>query len=149
MPNYIGFSTIGANLPKTTNPPPGKNGAPGTINNPVISGRRYRLTDEQLVVRDLLNAFNIPQGQKVGQPQYGTKIWQFIFEPSTTDTQEAIVQEVRRVCTMDPRITVGYIKIFPQDNGMLIETQISISPFNQAQVLNVFFNSKTGSAGIA
>lgn len=146
MPNYVGFSTIGANLPRTTNPPPGKNGAPGSITDPIISGRRYRMTDEQLVVRDLLNAFNIPLGQKVGQPGYGTKIWSFVFDPNTQDTQQLLEDEIRRVITADPRITIGYIKLYPQENGINVEIQLSVNPFNQAQLLNIFFNNKTNTA---
>lgn len=151
MANYVGFSTIGANLPRTTNPPPGKNGGPpgGPIGNPIVSGKRYTLTDTQLVVRDLLNAFNIPQGQKPGQPSYGTKIWQFIFDQTTLDMQDALLEEVRRVCAQDPRIQLGYVKIFPEENGILIELQLAVTPFNEAQTLNVFFNTKTSSAGIA
>lgn len=149
MPNYIGFSTIGANKPRTTNPQPGKNGAPGTINEPVTSGRKYRLTDQQLVVRDLLNAFNIPKGQKVGQPEYGTTLWDFIFEPNTQDTQQQITDEVRRIASADPRIRLGYVKCFPEENGVLIEVQLSVNPFNQATLLNVFFNSKTNTATVS
>jgi hypothetical protein len=149
MPNYIGFSTIGANRPRTTNPPPGKNGAPGSITNSVNSGKKYRMTDEQLVVRDLLNAFNIPQGQKVGQPDYGTTIWSFVFEPNTQDVQAQLENEIRRIAAADPRLQLGYVKCFPQENGISVEVQLSINPFNQAQVLNVFFNSKTNSASIS
>lgn len=146
MPNYIGFSTIGSNLPKTTNPPPGINGAPGSITNPINSGKKYRMTDEQLVVRDLLNALNIPQGQKVGQPEYGTTLWSFIFEPNTKDVQQQLQDEVRRVAAQDPRIQIGYLKCYPQENGILVELQVAINPFNQARVLSVFFNSQTNTA---
>lgn len=149
MPNYIGFSTIGANKPRTTNPVPGKNGAPGTLNDPITSGRKYRLTDTQLVVRDLLNAFNIPKGQKVGQPEYGTSLWQFIFEPNTQDTQQAITEEINRIASADPRIQVGYVKCYPEENGVQIELQISVNPFNQATLLNIFFNSKTNVATLS
>lgn len=148
MANYIGFSTIGANLPRTINPPPGKNGAPGSILNPVLSGRKFRLTDQQLVVRDFLNAINIPKGQKVGQPEYGTSLWAFIFEPNTQDVQDQLADEIRRIAAQDPRIQLGYVRCFPQENGILMEIQIAVSPFNQTDVINIFFNNATNSAAI-
>lgn len=148
MPNYIGFSTINANKPRTTNPPPGVNGGPGSITNPITSGKKFRLTDEALVIRDFLNAVNIKQGQKVGQPEYGSKLWDFIFEPNTADTQSALETELRRIISQDPRLQIGYIKIYPQENGILAELQLAVYPFNQAELLSVFFNSRTNSASI-
>jgi phage baseplate assembly protein W len=148
MPQYIGFSTVNANKPRTTNPPPGNNGGPGSITDPIIPGRKYRVTDAPLVIRDFLNAINIRQGQKVGQPQYGSKIWDFVFDPNTRDTQAALETEVRRIIGLDPRLQIGYIRVYPQENGIMVEMQLAVFPFNQAQVLNVFFNSRTSKASV-
>jgi phage baseplate assembly protein W len=95
------------------------------------------------VIQDLVNAFNIRQGQKVGQPGYGTTLWDFVFEPNDLSTQEKIKNEVFRVLTSDPRIIVNYVSSYPRDNGILIEVEISVSPFNQAQVLSLFADSET------
>ena len=146
MPNYNGFSTIDANKPKTTNPPPGINGGPGSITNSLNPGRKYKLTDTALVVRDFLNALNIRQGQKVGQPEYGSKLWDFVFEPNTADVQQELENEIRRIAAFDPRLQIGYLKVYPQENGILLEIQIAVTPFNQAEVLNIFFNSRTNTA---
>jgi phage baseplate assembly protein W len=143
MATYIGFSTVNANLPRSTNTPTGNNGGFGSVTKPINSGRKFRLTDSQLVIQDLVNAFNIKQGQKVGQPGYGTTLWDFVFEPNDLTTQERIKTEVRRVITLDPRILVNYIASYPQDNGILIEVEISIAPFNQAEVLSLFANNTT------
>jgi phage baseplate assembly protein W len=149
MPQYIGFSTVNANKPRTTNPPPGLNGGPGSITDPITTGRKYRTTDAPLVIRDFLNAINIKLGQKVGQPQYGSKIWDFVFEPNTKDTQGALEAELRRIIALDPRLQVGYIRVYPQENGILCEMQLAVYPFNEAELLKVFFNSQTSSASVA
>ena len=149
MPNYIGFSTIGANKPKTTNAPPGINGGPGGIMDSLNTGRKFKLVDTPLVIRDFLNAVNIKQGQKVGQPEYGSKIWDFIFDPNTADLQTALDSELRRIISQDPRLQLGYIRIYPQENGILAELQLAVYPFNQAQLLSVFFNSNTNSASLS
>jgi phage baseplate assembly protein W len=148
MPQYIGFSTINANKPKTTNAMGGIDGGVGSIVNPVRTGKKYSLNDAPLVVQDFINALNIEQGQKVGQPQYGTTLWDFVFEPNTPDTQFAIEREIRRVASLDPRIILDYVKGYPKEHGILLEVQLAIAPFNQALILNVFFDALTNTASV-
>lgn len=148
MTQYIGFSTISSNKPRTTNLNSGVGGGPGTITEPVTVGKKFRLTDENLVVRDFLNALNIRQGEKVGQPQYGTTLWNFVFEPNTQDVTFALEKEIRRVASLDPRIGIDFVLTYPQDNGILVEVQMVVVPFNQAALLSVFFNSNTNTASI-
>lgn len=146
MPNYIGFSTINANKPQSTNLNVGVDGGTGSILQPVRVGKKFRLVDTPLVVRDFLNALNIQQGQKVGKPEYGTTLWSFVFEPNTPDTQFQLENEIRRVANLDPRMVLNYVKAYPQENGILIEVEMAIAPFNQAFLLNVFFDNATNIA---
>lgn len=148
MPQYIGFSTIGANLPRTTNAPTGNDGGVGSVKWSVNTGRKYRLLDEQLVIQDFVNALNIRQGQKVGQPGYGTTLWDFVFEPNTADVQFKLETELRRVANLDPRLLVNTVKAYPQDNGILLELEVAVAPFNQANLLSVFLSSNTSRAAI-
>lgn len=152
MPQYIGFSTKDACKPKNTNLSNNATASAtggfgtGTTTQSIIWGKKFRLIDEQLVVQDFINALNIPLGQKVGQPGYGTTLWSFIFEPNTADVQFQLENEIRRVASADPRLDINYIKAFPQDSGILLETQLSVVPFNNPQVLNIFFNQSTNTA---
>jgi phage baseplate assembly protein W len=146
MATYIGFSTQNANKPRSTNLPASPQSGTGGTVDPVITGNKFGLYDTPLVIRDFLNALNIQQGQKVGQPGYGTTLWSFVFEPNTLDTQFALENEIRRVASSDPRMIVNSVKAYPQENGILLEVEIAISPFNQAQLLSVFFNNATNSA---
>jgi phage baseplate assembly protein W len=146
MPQYIGFSTRGANLPKTTNQPTGNDGGVGTTKKSLNTGRKFRLLDEPLVVQDFINAINIPQGQKVGQPGYGTTLWNFVFEPNTADVQYKLETEVRRIAGLDPRLLLNSLKCYPQDNGILIELELAIAPFNQARLVSLFLDQGTNQA---
>jgi phage baseplate assembly protein W len=146
MPTYIGFSTIGANEPKSTNASTGIDGGTGGVLQPTIPGKKYRLVDEALVVRDFINALNIQQGQKVGNPGYGSIIWSFIFEPNDAQTQFRLENEIRRIANGDPRLIINTVKSYPQENGILLEVELAIAPFNNAEILNVFFNNLTNTA---
>ena len=148
MATYNGFSTINANKPRSTDLTPGTGGGYGSTTQAVIPGKKFKLTNEQLVLQDFLNALNIQQGQKVGQPGYGTTVWSFIFEPNTADTQFQLQDEIRRVASSDPRIILNSVKAFPKENGILIEVELAIAPFNNAQLLSVFFNNLTNVAAI-
>jgi phage baseplate assembly protein W len=146
MPSYIGFSTINANKLRSTNLPAGIAGGVGSMVQPVIPGKKYRLVDQQLVIQDFINALNIQQGQKVGKPEYGTTLWSFVFEPNTSDVQTQLTDEIRRVASQDPRIILNTVNAFPQENGILIEVEMAIAPFNNAFALNVFFDNATNLA---
>lgn len=147
MPQYYGYSSINADKPKTTNATSGTDGGPGGIRQPIYWGKKYTLVDEQLVIQDFINAFNIRQGTKVGKPGYGTKLWDFVFDPNTADVVYSIQEEVRRVANSDPRITIATISVYPKDNGILVELEMAVVPFNQAQLVSVFLNQQTGTAG--
>ena len=58
--------------------------------NTINQFKKFTLTDFELIKRDLLNAFNIRQGQLPGRPGYGTVLWEYVFEPQTTQTQNSI-----------------------------------------------------------
>ena len=81
MTTFVGFNTIGQT-------------------------KKFTLVDFELVKRDLLNALNIPQGQLPGRPGYGTLIYGYIFENQTQDTERAILAEIQRVASLDPRIFI-------------------------------------------
>ena len=148
MPTYIGFSTINANKPRSTNLNAGADGGTGSIVQPIVFGKKFKLVDEQLVIQDFLNALNIPQGQKVGNPGYGTTLWSFVFEPNTADVQVQLQNEIRRVANLDSRLIVNSVNAYPQENGILLEVELAVAPFNNAQVLSVFFNNATNRATI-
>lgn len=146
MPQYIGFSTINANLPKTTNRNTGSAGGVGGIIAPINTGKKFRLIDAQLVMQDFINALNIRKGQKVGQPEYGCNLWSFIFEPNTPDTQAKIETEMRRIGNLDPRLILDYIRVFPAEHGILLEVQLAVAPFNDPSIFNIFFDSRLNKA---
>lgn len=115
MPTFIGFSTIDR-------------------------FKKFTVVDFELIKTDLLNAFNIRQGELVGRPQYGTTIWDSLFENQTQETERFITAEIQRVCGGDPRIYVSAIELFPQLNGILIQLEITVVPSTNAERLSIFFD---------
>jgi hypothetical protein len=105
--------------------------------------KKFTLVDFELIKRDLLNAFNIRQGELVGLPGYGTTIWENVFENQTQETIQVITTEVQRVAGGDPRIQITQLDVFPQQHGILIQMEIATIPGQTATLLSVFFNEQT------
>jgi len=117
MPTFIGFNTIN-------------------------QFKKFTAVDVNLIKIDLLNAFNIRQGQLVGRPGYGTVLWDYVFENQTQETERQIIAEIQRVCGQDPRVSISDIELFPQQNGILIQLALFVVPSTDAERLSVFFNQQ-------
>lgn len=149
MVTYSGFSTQNACLPRNTNQQisdlENPYGLPTGLAS-LLFGSKFNIYDAQLVIQDFINALSIPLGSKVGQPSYGTTLYNFIFEPNTIENATAIENEIRRVAAQDPRIDLGYVKAFSQDNGVLVEVTISVTPFNNPIKQTISFTQNANRA---
>ena len=108
--------------------------------------KKFTLTDFELIKRDLLNAFNIRQGQLPGRPGYGTVLWEYLFENQVEAVQQGIQNEVQRVAGGDPRIYIASVNVYPQENGMLLEVQIQVVGQDNAELLSIFFDQQSRNA---
>lgn len=116
--------------------------------NTINQFKKFTLVDFELIKRDLLNAFNIRQGELPGRPQYGTVMWDFLFENQIEELQRNIEAEVSRVVAQDPRITVSNVQCFPQQNGFLLQLEIATVAGSNADILSVFFDLQQRQASI-
>jgi phage baseplate assembly protein W len=108
--------------------------------NTINQNKKFTLVDFELIKRDLLNAFNIRQGQIPGRPDYGTRLWDLVFENLDQSVERAIIEEIQRVAGGDPRIYLQAVNLYPQDNGILVDIEITIVPANNSEILSIFFD---------
>ena len=114
--------------------------------NTINQYKKFTLTNYDLIQRDLLNAFNIRQGQLPGRPGYGTIIWEYLFENQIEQLQQDIRAEVQRVCGGDPRLVLNDVQVVPQENGILMQIEITVVQTTNAEILSVFFDLQTRAA---
>jgi phage baseplate assembly protein W len=148
MATYLGFSTIDSDNRDSDNV--GLGYYPG-VTNPGIkrpNNKKFRLTDKDLVIQDFMNALNIPQGSIAGKPEYGTTLWTFIFEPNNAETQAMLTDEIRRVASQDPRLTINNIDSFIVDTGLILNIELAISPANEVETLSFMFDQNTTLASL-
>ena len=114
--------------------------------NTINQFKKFTLTAIALIQRDLLNAFNIRQGELPGRPAYGTVMWDFVFENQIEELANNIRREIERVVAGDPRIQVTDIQIYPQENGILTQIAVTVVPSTNAEILSIFFDLQQRSA---
>ena len=114
--------------------------------NTINQNKKFTLTDFALIQRDLLNAFNIRQGELPGRPGYGTVLYEYVFENQVEQLQQQIRDEVQRVAGGDPRLIINDIQVFPQESGILIQLEITIVNTTNAEILSIFFDEQTRNA---
>jgi len=113
-----------------------------TVNN---NSTKVRIEDSELIKRDLLNHFNIRKGEKLMRPDFGSIIWDALFEPMTEDLRDAIVDDVVEIVNYDPRIVADKVLVDEYQNGILIELQIRYNNQNQSENLRLLFDQNLNS----
>jgi len=100
----------------------------------------FRIFDIDLVKRDLLNHFYIRKGEKLENPDFGTIIWDMLFEPFTEDVKKAIAKNVEEIINYDPRIQVNSVIVDSTDQGIRIEAELVYLPFNISDSIEFQFD---------
>lgn len=104
-----------------------------------LHAKKYSVTDFELAKQDLMNYFNIRKGEKLMQPNFGTVIWDMLFEPLTEDTQQVITNDITRIVGYDPRLQVGQVAVMQKEQGFLVEISLTYIPTNQTETININF----------
>jgi phage baseplate assembly protein W len=90
----------------------------------------FKLYDIELVKRDLMNHFYIRKGEKLENPNFGTIIWDMLFENFTSEVRRLITEDVEQIINYDPRVKVNTLTIDSTDQGIRIQADIVYLPFN-------------------
>jgi len=108
----------------------------------VEQNKTTRLVDADLIKRDLINNFHIRKGEKLMQPNFGTIIWDSLFEPLTERLKNAIVDDVTTIARYDPRLQVDQILVDQFEHGILIELRLHYTLTNETETLKLIFDRR-------
>jgi phage baseplate assembly protein W len=100
MPTFLGWSTVGRRAERTMD---------------------WRLYDQDLIRRDLLNNFNTFIGSRVMRPDWGCAIWDYLMEPMTPGNLTLIENEAVRICNADSRVSIQSLNVITYQNGIRVE----------------------------
>lgn len=106
--------------------------------------RSPALYDLALIKQDLINHFHIRKGEKLENPEFGTIIWEMLFEPLTEQTKQMIVNDVTEIVNSDPRTKVIQTLVSQRDQAIQIEITLLYLPYNIQENLQFSFDQKNG-----
>ena len=98
------------------------------------------LYDIALIKQDIINHFHIRQGEKIEDPEFGTIIWDAIYEPLTEGLKEAIATNVTTIINADPRVVADSIVIDSYESGLMIECTLTYLPYNISESMKLKFD---------
>jgi phage baseplate assembly protein W len=107
--------------------------------------RKFRTTDFDLVKQDIFNHFNIRKGEKLMNPEFGTNIWNYLFDPMTQDVKQQIVDDVKAICAYEPRVRLDDILVNTYQHGVNIQLTLTYIQENQVDLLALNFDSRYAS----
>ena len=108
--------------------------------------KKFTLTNKEIVVRNLSNMLNIKEGELPGKPEYGTTVWNYLFEPNTVDVERRVTAEIQRLIDSDPRIELENINYHSQHNGIVLSLDVRILPGVDSERILVLFDQDSGDA---
>lgn len=101
--------------------------------------KTFRLTDIELVKRDLLNHIFTIKGENRMMPGFGTRIPLLTFEQADQETVNIIDTDLREVFNYDPRVKLIDLKIInmPDNNAIIALADLLYVEFNVRDVLHI------------
>lgn len=106
-----------------------------------VGGLRV-LYDGELVSQDLLNHFYTKKGERAMNPKYGCIAWDMLFELMTDANRNIIEEDVRRIISTEPRVSVIELTVEGnEENGeIIIRIQLLYKPLGTKQELQLIFD---------
>jgi phage baseplate assembly protein W len=110
----------------------------------VYSSSNSKLYDDELVKQNLLNHFNTRKGERLMNPNFGTIIWDALYDPLTDGLREEIEADIREILASEPRIIPIAVEVSEQDYGILLEITVTYNRTNQTENMRISFDRATG-----
>ena len=105
--------------------------------------KNFKLYDFEVAKQDLINRLSVRKGERVENPEFGTIIYDAIFEPFTEALKDAIVEDITANLNADPRIATEDILVSEADKGIAIQATIKYVPLNITEKLRFNFDENS------
>ena len=103
----------------------------------------YTTTDQART--NLKNLLLTIKGERVFQPDFGTNLYNILFEPNTEFLRENIKEEIKSsISKWTPYINLENINVVGQENTVRIRIAYTVSPSNFGSSITLEFDLMTG-----
>jgi phage baseplate assembly protein W len=103
-----------------------------------------KIYDFDLIQQDIINIFQTRRGERVMDPQFGTMIWEMIYEPFTNDVKQRISDDITNILNYDPRVAPTRVNISEAEYGLLLEATLYYKQLDLTQDMKLGFNKDSG-----
>ena len=101
----------------------------------------FNKRDGELAAKqDMINRLSVRKGERVENPEFGTMIYDAIFEPLTDILKDAIVEDITANLIADPRIAAQEIILTEEQHGISIQASVTYVPLNITEKLKFSFD---------
>jgi|TARA_Y100000296_G_scaffold76495_1_gene97162 phage baseplate assembly protein W len=105
--------------------------------------RNFKVYDFECVKQDLINRLSVRKGERVENPEFGTIIYDCLFEPFTEALRDQILEDITANLNADPRISTEEILVTEVDHGIAIQATIKYIPLDITEKLQFKFDENS------
>ena len=102
--------------------------------------QNFKVYDFECAKQDLINRLSVRKGERVENPEFGTIIYDVLFEPFTEALKEQITDDITENLNADPRIATDEILVTEADHGIAIQATIRYVPLDIVEKLRFSFD---------
>ena len=105
--------------------------------------QNFKVYDFECVKQDLINRLSVRKGERVENPEFGTIIYDCLFEPFTEVLKDQILEDITANLNADPRISTEEIIVTEADHGIAIQATIKYIPLDITEKLQFKFDENS------
>lgn len=109
-----------------------------STNNPLA--HKGVLYDADIIKQDIYNHFMTAKGERVMMPEFGSIIWDYLYEPLDETTKQIIEQDAKEIIGQDPRVSLQSLSVVEFERGIIVNATLMILPQNKVEEMAITFN---------
>ncbi len=106
----------------------------------------FTVYDVELAKRDLLNELYTRKGERLMSPNFGSVVWDLLFDPLTEDTVQLIRDDCLRIVTKDPRLELREFNVDEEEHTVRVTILLNYVPTATLTELVAVFNRDTAAS---
>ena len=105
--------------------------------------QNFKVYDFECAKQDLINRLSVRKGERVENPEFGTIIYDCLFEPFTEALKDQILEDITANLNADPRLSTEEILVSEEDHGIAIQATITYIPLDITEKLQFKFDENS------
>jgi phage baseplate assembly protein W len=103
----------------------------------------FKTYDLELVKRDVLNELYTRKGERLMSPQFGSIVWDLLFDPMIETVLEMIRDDCLRIINKEPRLELLKVDVEESDHTVLVRLHVKYIPTATITELMATFSRNT------